>query len=306
MKQMKGFRIGRLTLIAVAAWGLGLGFTRPTVKAADAMPTPPPGMECAGDLRYVLKGSIPATFNYSNRELAPGLQVCVLASSGGGAGWTLLKLETEIGETGWIVSRHIGTWQAYLDSIDPSVPLRTATARPVRSPTPIVRTTPTLADAVRSIRNAIARAAGPPRQATTIDTGIVIRNHDYAFAVDMPAGWTRARSYVADAEWVGDGSLRLRSHSHPDGASLDRLAATIRANLRADWPHAQVFEFESFEKQDAAGRARYVLKYRVRESPGSCLLDVEEVILAAGAQARAGPRLPRTAPHVRMGRGRRH
>ena len=281
-------------LIAVVACGLGLGFTRSTVVATKATP-PAPRMECEGELQYVLQGSIPATFNYSSRELEPGLQVCVTGRSGGGAGWTLLKLKTETGEVGWIMSRHVGGWQAYLDSIDPSVPLPTATARPVRSPTPIARATPTLADAVRSIMDAIAEAAGPPRQATIIDTGIVIRNHDYAFAVDIPAGWTREWSYVADSEWVGDGSLRLRSHSHPDGASLDSLAATIRANLRADWPHALVFEVESFEKRDAVGRARYVLKYRVRESPGACLLDVEEVIMVGGSQV--GPARAFRAQH---------
>ncbi|MXZ42894.1 MAG: SH3 domain-containing protein [Caldilineaceae bacterium SB0666_bin_21] len=347
-------------LMAVVACGLGFGFTWSGVAAAEEPPTP--RMDCASELQYVLRGSIPATFNYSSRELAPGLQVCVLAQSGGGAGWSLLKLETETGEVGWIMSRHVGTWQAYLASLDPSLPTPTATARPMHSPTPmpiaratpIIRapSTPTAVPCTRAwgthaagyrvrlgpgtghahtgryvlagqpvcvLRHdrgwvlvrladgatgwvhgagistpaavaaapppaAIAEPAVAPRQATITATGIVIRNHDYAFSVDIPAGWTQEQAHVADAEWVGEGSLRLRSHPHPDGMALDRLARTIRANLRSDWPYALVFEIDSFEKQEVAGQDRYVLKYRVRERPGACLLDVEEVIMVGGSQ----------------------
>jgi len=250
-------------LIAIVACGLGLGFTQSTVVAARATP-PAPRMECEGELRYVLKGSIPATFNYSSRELEPGLQVCVLASSGGGAGWTLLKLKTETGEVGWIVSRHVGVWQAYLDSIGPSTLVPTATVRPTRPPTPM--------------------PADAPARARLPATGILIRNRDYAFAIDIPAGWTQEQSYVADAEWMGDGSLRIRSYSYPTGNTLDNLARTIRDNARDDWLYPLVFAIESFEKQDVAGRTRYVLKYRVKDGPGSCTLDVEEVIMLGGSE----------------------
>ena len=249
-------------LITIVACGLGLGFTRSTVVATGATP-PAPRMECEDELQYVLQGSIPARFNYSSRELEPGLQVCVLASSGGGAGWTLLKLKTETGDIGWIMSRHVGSWQAYLGAIEPSMQVPTATVRPTRSPTP------TPADA--------------PARARSPDSGILIRNYDYAFAIDIPAGWTQERSYVTDAEWAGDGSLRIRSYSYPTGHTLNDLARTIRDNARDDWLYPLVFEIESFEKQDVAGRTRYVLKYRVKDGPGSCTLDVEEVIMLGGS-----------------------
>lgn len=251
-------------LIAIVACGLGLGFPWSTVVATRATP-PAPRMECEGELQYVLQGSIPARFNYSSRELEPGFQVCVLASSGGGAGWTLLKLKTETGDIGWIMSRHVGIWQAYLNSIEPSMQVPTATVRPTRPPTPMPADAP-------------ARARFP-------DSGILIRNHDYAFAIDIPAEWTQERSYVTDAEWVGDGSLRIRSYNYPTGNTLNDLARTIRDHARDDWLYPLVFEIESFEQQDVAGRTRYVLKYRVKDGPGSCTLDVEEVIMLGGSPA---------------------
>ena len=312
-------------------------------------PTPPaPRMECEGELLYVLKGSIPVTFNFTSQELEPGLQVCVLARSGGGSA-PLVKLETETGEVGWILEHRVGAWQVYLASIDPTTPIPTSTPSPVHPPIPtpkvLAPATPT-ADPCTSARGTHAAGyrvrQGPgvqhaptgryvlagqsvcvlqhdqgwalirladgatgwvhgagitaptleavtgsevePSRALTADSGIVIRYHDYAFAVDIPDGWTQELSHVAEMEWVGDGSLRLVSHNHPDATSLDRLARTIQSNLRADWPYAQVLEIDSFEKQKIEGETRFVLKYRVRETPGACMLDVEELILVGGSQ----------------------
>lgn len=270
--------------MAIVACSLIWIATASATAATDTAP-PDPRIDCAGEILYVLRGPIPATFNYSTRELAPGLQVCVLTSSRGGADWSLLKLETETGEVGWIIDSRVGTWQAYIDSVDLPTAVPTATVGPARSSTPtfadMVRS---IADMVRSINSGFARGADSSSEATNIDTGIVIRDHDYAFDADIPDGWVQEESYIADVEWVGDGSLRLLSHSHPDGTSLDRLAETIRTNLRADWPYALLFEIDSFERREIGGQARYVLKYRVRESPGSCLLDVEEMIMIGGSQ----------------------
>ena len=334
--------------------------------------TPVAKMECADEVQYILAGPHSATFAFSNKALAPGLQVCVQGVSGVATGFSMLKVATETGETGWIASRHVGTWSAYRASIDPSIPTPTATPRPTRTPRPTAvprpTRTPTPISTAASCRDAwgasavayrvrqgpgtghahtgkhvsagqpvcelrrdqgwvfvrladgtlgwvhadgitnqrptptpvpTSTPAAPPTPTATPQTaavpapavvtasGIVIRNHDYDYAIDLSAAWVKEWGGHTEAFWTSDsGSVHMRTYLQPAGTTLEQFAQRIRDGARQDWwEDASLFEINSFERRQVEGQERYVLKYRVRESPEYCILDVEEAIVLTPSQA---------------------
>ena len=123
--------------------GMRLCIPAASASTPEVSTTPPAArLECGQGLQYILQGSQPVRFNYSDRVLPPGFQVCVQMTLGSGS-VSLLRVKTETGATGWLSSRHVGTWEAYLASLEPSVPTRTP--RPTRTPTPVPTATPTAA-----------------------------------------------------------------------------------------------------------------------------------------------------------------
>ena len=209
----------------------GMRLCLPVVPVAvpEASATPPaPRMECEDEIRYILQGEDPAVFNYTDEALVPGSQVCVLAALGSGPR-ALLRVSTETGVTGWISSRHVGNWSAYLASTDPSLatptatprPMRTprptATPRPTRTPTPVATPTPT-AVPCREAWGASAVAyrvrTGPGTQHA--HTGRYVAAGEPVCELRREQGWVQVRLADGATGWVhADGITNRQPASTP-------------------------------------------------------------------------------------------
>ncbi len=174
--------------------------------------TPVAKIECADEVQYILAGSHSATFAFSNKALAPGIQVCVQGVSGAATGFSMLKVVAETGETGWIASRHVGTWSAYRASIDPSIPIPTATPRPTRTPTPI-STEGKCRDAWGASAVAYRVRTGPGTQHA--HTGQYVAAGQAVCELRRDRGWVLVRLANGTTGWV-----------HGDGITNSQPAAT--------------------------------------------------------------------------------
>ena len=237
--------------------------TRRPTRTPTPVPTATPAAAVCRDawgasaVAYRVRTGPGTQHAHTGKYVAAGQAVCELRRD---RGWVQVRLAD--GTAGWV----------HGDGITNNQP--TPTPIPTGTPTPVPSPTPTRSGAVA------------PAQTTA--SGIVLRHHGYDFAIDMPAGWVQAWSGASDELWEGEGSLRIRSYSQPAGTTLDAFARTIRDNARADWwEDASLFEIRSFEKRRLGDRDFYFLKYRVRESPQYCVLEVEEAI-GLGA-SNAGP-----------------
>ena len=202
---------------------------------------------------------------HTGRYVAAGEPVCELRRD---QGWVQVRLADDT--TGWV----------HADGITNREP----TPTPISPPTPV----PTPTSAIPPTPTAVPQPPVAPVPATTTSSGIVVRSHNYGYAIDMPPGWTKVSSRVFDEEWEGEGALRIRSYNQPAGTTLDQFARWVRDTALQDWwENPSLFEITAFEKRQVGGQDWYVLKYRVQESPQYCILDVEEV-LGLGP-SRAGP-----------------
>ena len=112
---------------------------------------------------------------------------------------------------------------------------------------------------------------------------VVTRNQEYAYAIDVPEGWTlEHREYKHKEE--EQGRLAIIVEELADGTGLERFAQSVRDGLREDWgPDASRFEITSFERTKVGDRDAYSIAYRVREGPGHCVLDAVETIVVASS-----------------------
>lgn len=114
---------------------------------------------------------------------------------------------------------------------------------------------------------------GGPPPTPTPRYQIATRDQEYVYTIDVPEGW------VDENDYAKGGRLDIREIPLTAGTKLDQFAESVRDNLRREWwPSASVFEITHFSKRQAGDQEFYSLKYRVRESPEYCLVDVEEVI----------------------------
>ena len=119
---------------------------------------------------------------------------------------------------------------------------------------------------------------------TPIETprySIETRDQEYGYTVDLPDGWVEEGEGRYSGQDSG-GTLRIRSQSLESETTLGQYAESVRDNLRQEWwPSASLFEITSFEKERTGNQEFYELRYRVRESPMYCIVDVQERIYLA-------------------------
>ena len=198
--------------------GMRLCIPAASASTPEVSTTPPAArLECGQGLQYILQGSKPVRFNYSDRVLPPGFQVCVQMTLGSGS-VSLLRVKTETGATGWISSRHVGDWEAYLASLEPSVP--TATPRPTRTSTPVPTATPAAAvcrDAWGASAVAYRVRTGPGTQHA--HTGKHVAAGEAVCELRRDRGWVQVRLADGTAGWVhGDGITNRRPAPTPTPA----------------------------------------------------------------------------------------
>ncbi len=189
---------------------------------------------------------------HTGKYVSAGQPVCELRRD---QGWVFVRLAD--GTTGWV----------HADGITNQRP----TPTPVPTSTPAAPPTPTAAP----------QTAAAPAPAVVTASGIVIQNHDYDYAIDLSVAWVKEWGGHTEAFWTSDsGSVHMRTYLQPAGTPLEQFAQRIRDGARQDWwEDASLFEINSFERRQVEGQERYVLKYRVQESPEYCILDVEEAIM---------------------------
>ena len=207
------------------------------MSTPTAISEPASRIECEEAPQYVLAGPLPATFSYSSRELAPGLQVCVRAVMQDGGSHGVLQVQIETGETGMISSRHVGTWQAYLASLDPSIPTPTATPRPTRTPgrTATPRPTRTPTPTVVQCRDAWGGSAVPYRVRTGpgtnhAHTGLFVQAGQLVCEIGRDQGWVRIRLADGTEGWVhGEGVTNSRPTPMPIPTATPAVPSTPTA-----------------------------------------------------------------------------
>ena len=151
------------------------------------------------------------------------------------------------------------------------IPTQTPTATPAPAPPSTPAPTPTPMPTVTPIAT--------PAHGYQVAT----RNQEYAYSIDVPEGWTLERGEYRHTE-EEQGRLAIIVEDLADGTGLERFAQSARDGLREDWgPDASRFEITSFERTKVGGTDAYSIAYRVRESPGSCLLDAVETIIVASS-----------------------
>ena len=151
------------------------------------------------------------------------------------------------------------------------IPTQTPTATPAPAPPATPAPAPTPIPTVTPI-------ATPAR-----GYQVVTRNQEYAYAIDVPEGWTLEHGEYRHAE-EEQGRLAVIVEDLADGTGLERFAQSVRDGLREDWgPDASRFEITSFERTKVGDADAYSIAYRVRESPGNCLLDAVETIIVASS-----------------------
>ena len=112
---------------------------------------------------------------------------------------------------------------------------------------------------------------------------IETRDREYGYTIDIPDGWVEEGEGRYSGQESG-GTLRIRSQELESETTLDQYAESVRDNLRQEWwTSASLFEITSFEKEQAGNQDFYSLRYRVRESPKYCIVDVQERIYLANS-----------------------
>ena len=194
---------------------------------------------------------------HTGKYVAAGQAVCELRRD---QGWVQVRLAD--GTAGWV----------HGDGITNNQP----------TPTPIPTATPAVPPA------AISQTAAAPIPATTA-SGIVIRSHEYDFAIDMPEGavWEQRRWFE---RWAGHWGpnprryhqLHVWSYLLPSETTLEQYVQSIRNDPYRPWEwwygpgSMSDFRLQSMEKHRTGGQESYRLVYRVR-GPW-CILEVEEAI----------------------------
>ena len=103
----------------------------------------------------------------------------------------------------------------------------------------------------------------------------------YGYTIELPPRWVDESGGRYNGGNIG-GHLRIRSDALLPGTTLDQFAETVRENLRSEWwADASLFEVTALEKVQIGDLELYSLKYRVREGPQWCIVDVEERIYVA-------------------------
>ena len=103
----------------------------------------------------------------------------------------------------------------------------------------------------------------------------------YGFSIDLPPRWVDEGNGRYDGAEDG-GKLRVWSEGLQNETTLEQFAERVRTNLRGEWwEDASLFEVTSLDEEQIGDLEFYSLKYRVRESPRFCTLDVEERIYLA-------------------------
>ncbi len=116
--------------------------------------------------------------------------------------------------------------------------------------------------------------------AATPRHSIETRDMEYGYTIEIPDGWVEE----GEGRYYGQesGTLRVLYRSLDNETTLDQYAKSVRDNLRQEWlPSASLFEIRSFEKERTENQAFYSLRYKVRESPMYCIVDVRERIYTA-------------------------
>ena len=175
-------------------------------------------------------------------------------------------------------------------------PTPTATHTPAPTPTPTAIHTPTPAPMHIPTQTPTATPTPAPPAPTPTPSPtltpiatpargyqVVTRNQEYAYDIDVPEGWTLEHGEYKNTE-EDQGRLVIIVEELADGTTLERFAQSVRDGLREDWgPDASRFEITNFERTKVGGRDAYSIAYRVRESPGQCLLDAVETIVVASS-----------------------
>ena len=167
-------------------------------------------------------------------------------------------------------------------------PTPTPTATAFHTPTPAPMHIPTQTPTATPTPAPPAPTPTPMPTVTPIATPahgyqVVTRNQEYAYAIDVPEGWTLEHGEYKHKE-EDQGRLVIIVDELADGTTLEQFAQSVRDGLRGDWgPDASRFEITSFERTKAGDRDAYSIAYRVRESPGQCLLDAVETIVVASS-----------------------
>ena len=262
------------------AAGSRLCIPNASAAVSSTPPIPPaPRMECAPGVRYVLHGPHPVRLNYVDRELVPGLQVCVQAALEGGI-WSILKVKTETGETGWLSSRHVGTWQAYLASAEPTpAPAR----QPTRTPTPMPTPTPTAAvcrDAWGTSAVAYRVRTGPGTQHA--HTGKYVAADQAVCELRRDRGWVYVRLADGTTGWVhGDGIANIRPTPTPiPSPTPTATPAPVAAGAPAPAAHPDSYYTQFLEAKGAAIKAGGNVDFKAL----LVVKDTIELMLAPGSR----------------------
>ena len=150
------------------------------------------------------------------------------------------------------------------------IPTQTPTATPAPAPPATPAPSPTPIPTVTPI-------ATPAR-----GYQVVTRNQEYAYAIDVPEGWTLEHGEYRHAE-EEQGRLAIIVEDLADGTGLERFAQSVRDGLREDWDaDTSTFEITSYERTKVGDADAYSIAYRVR-GPGHCTLDTVETIVVASS-----------------------
>ena len=104
---------------------------------------------------------------------------------------------------------------------------------------------------------------------------------EYAFDVALSDSWRQvsSRSFHNDSPWM---RLRVLSQLLPIGYTADEYLHLVEHDLRQDWwPTASLFEVVAVEAGMRGEHQERRIRYRVQQSPDTCTVSVEEVLLVA-------------------------
>ena len=101
---------------------------------------------------------------------------------------------------------------------------------------------------------------------------------EYTYTMELPEGWRQdgAGRYSSAAPWA---HLTITSQMVPDGYDVDRFSQFVQEDLERDWwPNASLFEISSVDEVPADNLNANLIRYRVREAPQYCIVDVLEFV----------------------------
>ena len=151
-------------------------------------------------------------------------------------------------------------------------PTPTATATPEPSPTPTATATP---------EPSRTPTVTPTPAATPAHSPVLMRELEYDYTIELPDDW----SQYSDGRYSSSSTsaqLTISSQALPDGYSVDQFSQLVQDDLEKDWwTTASLFEVTSVEEGLTDNQPAMSIRYRVRESPEYCVLDVEELVVVS-------------------------